>query len=171
MYTISQIGNLFRLSRSTLLYYDTIGLLSPSLRSPAGYRLYSEKDREKLNQIRLFRGLGIPVSGVRLFFERKSETLTPFLLKRLLAINSQIDELRDQQRAILGMIETEGLLLGSKPFGQKHRELGKEVGLGEDNYRIVHRIFQRTSPAEHRRFLRHLGFTGPEIRAFVKKNA
>lgn len=41
MYHISQLAQQFGLSRSTLLYYDRIGLLSPSARSEAGYRQYS----------------------------------------------------------------------------------------------------------------------------------
>ena len=171
MYTINQIGDLFQISRSTLLYYDSIGLFSPSSRSQAGYRLYSEEDKKRLEQIRLFRGLGVPVKGVQAFFAQKSNTVTPVLLKRLLAINSQIDALRGQQRAILAMIETEGLLRRAKPFMRKHRELGREAGLTEDNYRSAHQIFQRTSPVEHRKFLKHLGFTSSEIRFFLKKNA
>ena len=47
MLTISQVASRFGLSRSTLLYYDTIGLLSPSLRSRANYRLYSPADVER----------------------------------------------------------------------------------------------------------------------------
>ncbi len=37
MHTIGQIGKRFGLPRSTLLYYDAIGLLSPSRRSDANY--------------------------------------------------------------------------------------------------------------------------------------
>ena len=170
MYTISQIGTLFNLSRSTLLYYDSVGLLSPSQRSPAGYRLYAEDKRKKLEQIRLFRDLGVPLKGILSFLERKTDTATPLLLKRLLAINSQIDELRSQQRAILGMLETEGILKGAKPFLRRHAELGKEAGITEENFRSVHRIFERAAPAEHRRLLKHLGFSPSEIRIFVKEN-
>ncbi|MEN8133472.1 MAG: MerR family DNA-binding transcriptional regulator [Pseudomonadota bacterium] len=44
MFTIGQIGKRFGISRSTLLYYDAIGLLRPSGRSTANYRLYTEDD-------------------------------------------------------------------------------------------------------------------------------
>jgi len=171
MFTISQLGDLFRLSRSTLLYYDALGLLSPSLRSEAGYRLYSKEDGDRLKQICMFRDLGVPLKAIRAFLGRRNDKLTPILLKRLLAINSEIDQLREQQRSILGMVETEGLLKGAKPFLPKHRELGKEAGIAENNFLSVHRIFQRAAPAEHKRFLKHLGFTNDEIRQFVKKSS
>lgn len=39
MYTISLLGKFFGVSRSTLLYYDSIGLFTPSVRSEAGSEL------------------------------------------------------------------------------------------------------------------------------------
>jgi len=52
MYRIRELAGLFGLSRSTLLYYDRIGLLSPSARSESGYRLYSAADRERFANAR-----------------------------------------------------------------------------------------------------------------------
>ena len=43
-YSVSRLGRRYGLSRSTLLYYDRIGLLSASARSAAGYRVYGERD-------------------------------------------------------------------------------------------------------------------------------
>lgn len=40
-----------------LQYCDTIGLLSPSVRTEAGYRLYDEESLKRLQQILLFRAL------------------------------------------------------------------------------------------------------------------
>jgi DNA-binding transcriptional MerR regulator len=42
MHTISALARRFSLSRSTLLYYDSIGVLAPTSRSRAGYRLYGD---------------------------------------------------------------------------------------------------------------------------------
>ena len=58
MYRISQLAEQFGLSRSTLLYYDRIGLLSPSARSEAGYRQYSAADRGRLESICSLRRAG-----------------------------------------------------------------------------------------------------------------
>ena len=50
MYTVGHLARSFGLSRSTLLYYDSIGLCKPSGRSAANYRTYTEKDRERLGR-------------------------------------------------------------------------------------------------------------------------
>jgi DNA-binding transcriptional MerR regulator len=48
----------------TLHHYDHIGLLSPSTRSAAGYRYYSEADLLRLQQILFFRELGFPLEQI-----------------------------------------------------------------------------------------------------------
>ena len=63
--TISALARRFGLSRSALLHYDRIGLLSPSGRSLAGYRCYSEADADRLRAIQTFRQAGVPLAGIR----------------------------------------------------------------------------------------------------------
>ena len=48
----------------TLHHYDEIGLLRPSGRTEAGYRLYSEADLERLQQILFFRELEFPLEEI-----------------------------------------------------------------------------------------------------------
>lgn len=45
----------------SLHHYDQIGLLSPSGRSAAGYRIYSLGDLKRLQQILFYRALGFPL--------------------------------------------------------------------------------------------------------------
>ena len=54
-YTINKIARFAGVTLRTLRYYDKIGLLTPSARTDAGYRLYSDEDVERLQQI-LFLG-------------------------------------------------------------------------------------------------------------------
>jgi DNA-binding transcriptional MerR regulator len=49
----------------TLHYYDELGLLTPSARSEAGYRLYDAADIARLHQIRSLRQLGFPLQEIR----------------------------------------------------------------------------------------------------------
>jgi DNA-binding transcriptional MerR regulator len=51
MTTISALARRFHLSRSTLLYYDRIGLLRPGGRSLKAYRQYGETEVARLEQI------------------------------------------------------------------------------------------------------------------------
>ena len=55
MKTAGRVSDLAGVSVRTLRYYDKIGLLSPSSRSDTGYRLYSDGDLGRLQQILLFR--------------------------------------------------------------------------------------------------------------------
>src|SRR5947209_6777498 len=63
-----RVGELARetgLTVRTLHHYDEIGLLSPSRRSEAGYRLYGRDDVARLQQIRSLRQLGFPLDEIR----------------------------------------------------------------------------------------------------------
>ncbi|HAT9096872.1 TPA: MerR family DNA-binding transcriptional regulator, partial [Legionella pneumophila subsp. pneumophila] len=48
---VKDLSQLTSVSVQTLHHYDRIGLLKPSLRLANGYRVYSEKDLLKLQQI------------------------------------------------------------------------------------------------------------------------
>ena len=47
-YTIGQLANMAGVTVRTLHHYDQIGLLRPSARTAAGYRLYEEADLLRL---------------------------------------------------------------------------------------------------------------------------
>ncbi len=55
--TVNEVSRLAGVSVRTLQYYDRIGLLTPEKRSGSGYRIYGEKELEKLQQILLLREL------------------------------------------------------------------------------------------------------------------
>jgi len=168
-WTISRLGELFGVSRSTLLYYDSIGLFSPSARSEAGYRLYTEQDRCRLERIMLLRGLGVPLDRIRDFLARPDEGVTPILLQRMLAINGQVNGLKAQQMAILRMLEQDGALKGAKPRLRMLQGMGRKVGITPGNHVRIHEAFEKASPEAHRRFLRYLGFSDTEIRTLIRK--
>ncbi|HLF28609.1 MAG TPA: MerR family transcriptional regulator [Anaerolineae bacterium] len=55
VYTVNQLAKLAGVSVRTLHHYDHIGLLKPSARTAAGYRLYGEADLLRLQQILFFK--------------------------------------------------------------------------------------------------------------------
>lgn len=59
-YSVGQVSTLAGVTVRTLHHYDKAGLLSPSDRSPAGYRLHNEADLVRLQQILFYRELGFP---------------------------------------------------------------------------------------------------------------
>jgi len=62
--TVKAIAKLTGVSVRTLHYYDEIGLLTPSGRSGAGYRLYSEADLHRLQMILFYRELGFDLQSI-----------------------------------------------------------------------------------------------------------
>ena len=64
MYTIGNLVKEFQLSRSTLLYYDKIGLLKPSQRTESDYRLYSEQDFNRMSKIAMYKKAGLSLEAI-----------------------------------------------------------------------------------------------------------
>ncbi|HSN75740.1 MAG TPA: MerR family transcriptional regulator [Anaerolineae bacterium] len=64
-YTVRQLAKLAGVTVRTLHHYDQIGILRPSARTAAGYRLYGEADLLRLQQIMLYKELDIPLDQIR----------------------------------------------------------------------------------------------------------
>jgi DNA-binding transcriptional MerR regulator len=64
-YTVQQLADLAGVTVRTLHHYDQIGLLAPSSRTAAGYRLYQEDDLLRLQQILFFRELDFPLKEIQ----------------------------------------------------------------------------------------------------------
>lgn len=63
-YAVKQLAALSGISVRTLHYYDQIGLLKPTVRTEAGYRLYGEQELLRLQQILMYRELDIPLKEI-----------------------------------------------------------------------------------------------------------
>jgi DNA-binding transcriptional MerR regulator len=64
MKTVGEVAELAGVTVRTLHHYDELGLLSPSGRSDAGYRLYSYDDLTRLREILIWRGLGFGLGEI-----------------------------------------------------------------------------------------------------------
>ena len=65
MKTVHEVSKLAGISVRTLHHYDSIGLLSPTKTTEAGYRLYDDSALERLQLILLFRELEFPLKEIR----------------------------------------------------------------------------------------------------------
>lgn len=61
---IGEISDQMGISRDTLRYYEKEGLIKPSLRSAAGYRLYSEADQACLKFVLSSRQVGFSLKDI-----------------------------------------------------------------------------------------------------------
>jgi DNA-binding transcriptional MerR regulator len=64
-YQVKEVAELSGVSIRALHHYDAIGLLTPSGRTAAGYRLYDEDDLLRLQQILIGRELGLALEDIR----------------------------------------------------------------------------------------------------------
>jgi DNA-binding transcriptional MerR regulator len=64
-YLVREVAALSGVTVRALHYYDELGLLRPSARSVAGYRLYSDDDLLRLQQILIGRELGLSLEAIR----------------------------------------------------------------------------------------------------------
>src|SRR5690348_15687227 len=64
MFTVGELSKLTGVTVRALHHYDEIGLVRPSARTAAGYRLYDDDDVLRLQQVLLFRELGLPLPEI-----------------------------------------------------------------------------------------------------------
>jgi len=164
MLTIGQLAKKYALSRSTLIYYDKLGVLSPSGRSFSNYRLYSEADRKKLDRIMLFRSAGLSLETIAQLLGRQGGELAAALEQRLSSLNNEIQALRNQQKVILSLLEKTGAEHVARVLDKATwvSILGA-AGLDEAGMRQWHIEFEKTSPEAHQDFLESIGIGHEEI--------
>jgi DNA-binding transcriptional MerR regulator len=64
-YQVKDVSRIARVSVRTLHYYEELGLLVPTARTDAGYRLYTDDDLLRLQQIVIGRELGLTLEAIR----------------------------------------------------------------------------------------------------------
>ncbi|SES88571.1 DNA-binding transcriptional regulator, MerR family [Natronincola peptidivorans] len=163
-YSISHLCKKFNLSRSTLLYYDSIGLLTPSSRDSNNYRRYSQEDVKRLEQICKYRQTGISLEEIKSLLEASQGTIKDTLEKRLDELNQEMKRIRNQQHLILGILKNEALLQRLQILEKDTLiEILRLAGLDEDDMDRLHAKLEDISPEGHQIFLEALGIDKEEI--------
>lgn len=163
MYRITELARQFGLSRSTLLYYHRIALLTPSERSDADYRLYSAADRERLKTICSLRQAGVDIEGIRAILATAGDDSTAVLRRRLDEIGKEISALMTQQRLLAGMLRLQEAG-GPKSAVDKEMFVAmlRAAGMDDTAMKRLHTEFERKEPTAHHTFLLSLGILEKE---------
>jgi MerR family transcriptional regulator, thiopeptide resistance regulator len=164
MMTVTRLARSCGLSRSTVLYYESIGLLRASARSPGNYREYSEKDTERLRQICAYRHAGLSLADIRSVLGGASSQAAAVLERRLVELDREIEALRDHQRAILRLLGHRSFRRNQMITKDKWVAIMKGCGLTEEQMHAWHGEFERAAPDEHQEFLEFLHIPAEEIR-------
>lgn len=172
MKTISALAKSFGLSRSTLIYYDRLGLLQPDARSPANYRLYSETAIARLSFITTLRETGLSLENIKTILSSNSASFQHLLEQRLSQLNGEIADLRQQQQVIIKLLQDEQLLSDSRVMDKtRWIELLRASGMDERQMQQWHQQFEAMSPQAHQDFLESLGIDKKEIKTIRKRSA
>lgn len=115
MYMINEISRLTGVSIRRLHHYDEIGLLVPSKRTEANYRMYSEEDVERLYQILLFKELDFPLQEIkRLLDDEEFDKQKALVMQRELIV-----EKKNRLENIIESIDSRIENLGGKTMSKK----------------------------------------------------
>ena len=111
-----KVGELARrtgLTVRTLHHYDEIGLLAPSGRSEAGYRLYSQDDVQRLHGIQTMRQMGLALSDIGELLAGEGMAPERIIGQQIRALDQQITQ-ATELRGRLTMLR-DGLMAGAEP--------------------------------------------------------
>lgn len=164
MLTVNQLGKIYNLSRSTLLYYDKIGLLKPTARSESKYRLYSSCDVERMQKIATFKEAGLSLESIAEILASEGSKSSILLEQRLSNLNKEISKLRQQQRLIVALLGKDSLIRKTKIMDKNQWvSILNASGMDEQAMRKWHIEFERDLPEMHQDFLESLGCSFKEI--------
>ena len=164
MLTVSKLAHRYGLSRSTVLYYERIGLLTPALRSEANYRRYGDRDLRRLEQICVYRNAGLKLSDISTLLDRPENDAASVLKRRLLELDKEVETLRGHQQAIIRLLRNKNTLRRTKAMTKdKWVAIMKASGFTEADRNRWHAEFERSAPDDHQQFLEFLHIPQEEI--------
>ena len=99
-YTVGRVAAIANVTVRTLHHYDEIGLLSPSGRTPAGYRTYDEADLDRLHRVLAYRELGFPLDEIAAIVADPGTDTMGHLRRQRDLLLAKIDRLRGMVAAV-----------------------------------------------------------------------
>ncbi|MDD3537707.1 MAG: MerR family transcriptional regulator [Bacillota bacterium] len=129
-YTIGKLAKLAGLTTRTLRYYDQIDLLNPSKTADNGYRIYTKRDVDRLQQILFFRVLKISPEVIRGILDYPDYDALSVLETHRAALREQ----REQLEEILENVEkTIAKMKGEYQMTDQEKFKGLKEKLLEEN--------------------------------------
>ena len=92
MLKIGELAKRSGLTVRALHHYDSIGLLCPSARSEAGYRLYNRDDIARLHQVQALRRFGVSLADIGTFLANPGASLAGIVEQQIAALTRQIEQ-------------------------------------------------------------------------------
>ncbi|MFN3788513.1 MerR family transcriptional regulator [Massilia sp.] len=101
MLKVGELAARTGLTVRTLHHYDSIGLLSPSARTDAGYRLYDRDDVARLQQIQALRAFGMALGDVKAYLDSPAASPLAIVERQLSSLDRQIAQAQHMHEQLL----------------------------------------------------------------------
>lgn len=124
-YSIQSLSKMAGVSTRTLRYYDEIGILKPARIASSGYRVYSEREVDLLQQILFYKELGIELKVIKQILSSPSFDI-------LKALYSHKEGLLKKRAQIDLLIENVQKTIDSKERGKKMANKDKFNGFKKE---------------------------------------
>lgn len=129
LYRVHEFAELAGVTVRALHHYDRLGLLRPARRADSGYRLYTDRDLSRLEQISVLKYLGLPLKQIRALLAE--ETALPETLRT--QQRALIEKRRQLDRAIEAIAQAESSMRGpDEPDWQLIRQIIQEIEMQQD---------------------------------------
>jgi DNA-binding transcriptional MerR regulator len=130
VYRVHEFAERAGVTVRALHHYDRLGLLTPARRSAGGYRLYTDRDLGRLEQIVVLKFLGLPLKEIRRVL--LDEGSLPEALRTQLRVLAE--KRRQLDQAIYAIAEAERALRSShEPDSRLFRRIIKEIDVQTNN--------------------------------------
>ncbi|MDQ0375313.1 MerR family transcriptional regulator [Cellulomonas humilata] len=105
---VGELAEATGLTVRTLHYYEQIGLLTPSGRSPAGHRIYDDADAARLYRVGLLRRLGMNLAEVQRALDDPAWDLRSAMEAHLGALDARLDATARLRSKVAGALAAGG---------------------------------------------------------------
>ena len=109
--TVGEVSTLLGVSVRALHHWDETGLVRPSQRSDAGYRLYSETDIMRIQQVLVYRQTGMSLADIKTVLDDPKADAVAHLRRQRDLLQGQVSHLQRMLRSIDTVMEIQ--LLGA----------------------------------------------------------
>ena len=104
MITIKKAASLTGLSVKAIRHYESCGLMPKPERSGAGYRMYSESDIARLQQIRYFREMKFPLTDIAALLDAPAEEMQTALIRQQAEVDRVLEEYKRAQMLLQSVL-------------------------------------------------------------------
>ena len=166
MWSITRLARQCGLSRSTVLYYEQIGVMRKPARTTGNYRAYGQPDLERLRQISVYRGAGLKLEDIRSILNQPQTDASAILQRRFAELSGEIARLRQHQWAIAQLLKASGKFRRATMITkEKWTTIMRTAGFTEADMHRWHQEFESAAPEEHQEFLEFLRIGKEEIQS------